>query len=158
MDVERNKGKWTLFYSYFGYWRKLAYEISACEVYIIWRKLIAACKIQCKSPSRRPDGLATLDLFTVHGATLSACIRESAYVRSHVGNRTVQQTLFSYASRIFQRRNKRCKQDFKIKLSLTCQAQSTPKTLGILTKVFSTPGPNLVILAWMGDDLSRRHA
>ena len=33
-----------------------------------------------------------------------------------------------------------------------------PKTTGILTKVFSTSGPNLVALAWTGDELSRRQA
>ena len=30
-----------------------------------------------------------------------------------------------------------------------------PKTIGILTKVFYTHDPNLVILAWTGDELSR---
>ena len=40
------------------------------------------------------------------------------------------------------------------KLNLTCQAQLTPKTIGILTKVFCSSGPNLVILAWTGDTLS----
>ena len=33
------------------------------------------------------------------------------------------------------------------------KGQSPPKTVGILTNVFCTPGPNLVILAWMGDEL-----
>ena len=46
------------------------------------------------------------------------------------------------------------KQDFENKLNLTCHAQSTPKTTGILTKVFSTSDPNLVALAWTGDELS----
>ena len=32
------------------------------------------------------------------------------------------------------------------------------KTTGILTKVFSTSGPNLVALAWTGDELSRGQA
>ena len=32
-------------------------------------------------------------------------------------------------------------------IDLTCQPQSTPKTIGILTKVFCTSGPNLVVLA-----------
>ena len=32
------------------------------------------------------------------------------------------------------------------------------KTIGILTKVFYSYGPNLVILAWTGDDLSRGQA
>ena len=50
------------------------------------------------------------------------------------------------------------KQDFDIRLSLTCQVQSTPKTIRILTKVFSTSGSHLVVLAWAGDDLSREQA
>ena len=50
------------------------------------------------------------------------------------------------------------KQDFENKLNLTCHAQSTPKTTGILTKEFSTSGPNLVALAWIGDELSHGQA
>ena len=73
------QGKCTLFYSCFSNCRRLAYKISAYEVCIICSKLIAACKIHYKSPSRRPDGLTTLDWFTVHEATLSAYIRESAW-------------------------------------------------------------------------------
>ena len=34
--------------------------------------------------------------------------------------------------------------------------QSTPITIRILTKVLCTSGPNLVVLAWTGDALSRR--
>ena len=65
----------------------------------------------------------------------------------------------STVSQIFQRRKSDAnKQDFHNKLNLTCQAQSTPKTIGILTKVFSTSGPNLVALAWTGDQLSRGQA
>ena len=144
-----------------------------------------------------------LDWFTVHEATLSAYIRESAYVRSHMGCGRVHQTLLLHVPQIFQRRKSDAiKQDFEIKLNLTYQAQSTPKiirdlnqgilhlwfkfggpslnrcwvtvqtsskwetfwlwskiwpwrprsntpkTIGILTKVFYTYGPNLVILAW----------
>ena len=56
---------------------------------------------------------------------------------------------FLQASQIFQRRKSDAnKQDFEIGLNLTCQAQSVPKTTGILTKVFCTSGPNLVVLAW----------
>ena len=66
---------------------------------------------------------------------------------------------FLQVSQIFQRRKSDAnKQDFENKLNLTCQAQSTPKTTGILTKVLSTSGPNLVALAWMGDELSCREA
>ena len=46
--------------------------------------------------------------------------------------------------------------DFEVKFDLEGQGQSTPKTIGILTKAFYTYGPNLVILAWTGNELSRR--
>ena len=66
---------------------------------------------------------------------------------------------FLQVSQIFQRRKSDVnKQDFENKLNLTYQAQSTPKTTGILTKVFSTSGPNLVALASTGDKLSRGQA
>ena len=44
--------------------------------------------------------------------------------------------------------------DCEVKFDLEGHGQSSPKTIGILTKVFYTYGPNLVILAWMGDELS----
>ena len=61
--------------------------------------------------------------------------------------------MFMQVSQIFQRRKSDAnKQDFENKLNLTCQAQS------ILTKVFYIYGPNLVILAQRGDELSRGQA
>ena len=98
------QGKCTLFYSCFGNYRRLAYKISAYEVCVICPKLFVACKIHCKSPSRQPDGLTTLDRFTVHEANLTAYVRESAYVRSHVGCERVHQTLLLHVPQIFQRR------------------------------------------------------
>ena len=122
------KGKCTLVYSCFGICLGLAYKSSAYEVCIICPKLIAACKIHCKSPSRWLDGLTTPDWFTVHEATLSAYIRESANVRSHVGCGRVHQTLLLHVPQIFQRRKSDAnKQDFEIKLNLTYQTLSPPK-------------------------------
>ena len=67
--------------------------------------------------------------------------------------------MFMQVSQIFQRRKRDAnKQDFENKLNLTCQTQSTPKTVGILTRVFCTSGPNFVVLAWTGDELSREQA
>ena len=70
----------------------------------------------------------------------------------------MEQTPFSSffaSSQIFQRRKSDAnKQDFENKFNLTCQAQSTTKTIGIWTEVFCTSGPNLVVLAWTGDELS----
>ena len=40
-----------------------------------------------------------------------------------------------------------------MKLNFTYQDQLTPKTISNSAKVFCTAGPNLVILAWMGDEL-----
>ena len=48
--------------------------------------------------------------------------------------------------------------DFEVKFDLEGRGQSPPQTIGILTKVFYTYGPNLVILAWTGDELSRGQA
>ena len=48
--------------------------------------------------------------------------------------------------------------DFEVKFDLEGQGQSPPKTIGILTKVFYIYGPNLVILAETGDELSRGQA
>ena len=148
-----------LFYSCFGYCRRLAYKISAYEVCIICPKLIAACKIHCKSPSRRSDGPTMLDWFTVHEMTLSAYMRESIYVRSHVGCRGVHQTLLLHVPQIFQRRKSDAnQQDIEIELTFTYHARSALKIIGILPKLFSTSGPNLVILAWTGDELFSRQA
>ena len=45
-----------------------------------------------------------------------------------------------------------------VKFGLEVQGQLPPKTIGILTKVFCSSGPNLVIVAWTGDKLSRGQA
>ena len=56
--------------------------------------------------------------------------------------------MFLQVPQIFQRRKCNAnKQDFENKLNLTCHNQSTPKTVGILTKVFCTSGTSLVVLA-----------
>ena len=45
--------------------------------------------------------------------------------------------------------------DFQVKFDLKGQGRSVHKTIGILTKVLCIVGPNLVILAWTGPELSR---
>ena len=45
--------------------------------------------------------------------------------------------------------------DFEVKFDHEGQGQSPPKPIGILTKVFYTYGPNMVILAWTGDEFSQ---
>ena len=45
--------------------------------------------------------------------------------------------------------------DFDLKFDLEGQGWLPPKTIGTLTKVLCLFGPNLVILAWKGDELSR---
>ena len=41
---------------------------------------------------------------------------------------------------------------FEVKFDIEGHSQSTPKTIGILTRLFFTYGPNLVILAWTDDE------
>ena len=48
--------------------------------------------------------------------------------------------------------------DFQVKFDLEGHGQSTPKTIGILTKLFCMSGSNLVILAGTSDKLSRGQA
>ena len=50
------------------------------------------------------------------------------------------------------------KTGFKIENEIEDHDQSIPKFIGILTQVFCTFGPNLVVLAWTGDELSCRQA
>ena len=45
--------------------------------------------------------------------------------------------------------------DFKVQFDLEGQNQWTPKTIGILTKVFCTSGPILVIVASTWDQLAQ---
>ena len=46
----------------------------------------------------------------------------------------------------------------KLNLTFKVKINHPPKTIGAVTKVFYTYGPNLVILAWTGDELSRGQA
>ena len=48
--------------------------------------------------------------------------------------------------------------EFDLKFDLEGQGRSLHKTVGTLIKLFSTLGLNLVILVWMGPELSRRQA
>ena len=45
--------------------------------------------------------------------------------------------------------------EFEVKFDLEGQGQPPSKTIAFLTKMFCFSGPNLVILAWTGDELSR---
>ena len=47
---------------------------------------------------------------------------------------------------------------FQVKFDLEDQSRSSPITIGTQIKVFCISGPNLVILAWMGYELSCRQA
>ena len=48
--------------------------------------------------------------------------------------------------------------DCEVKFDIEDQCQSPPKTIKVVIKVFYTFGPNLVILAWTGPELSRGQA
>ena len=45
--------------------------------------------------------------------------------------------------------------DFQVKFDLEGQGRSPHKTIGTLTKVFCISAPNLMILAWTDEELSR---
>ena len=147
-----------LFYCCFDHYRMFAYKLSVCEVCIIWRTPTEAFKNQlpiAESRTGKPAMVALkiqLDCSMVHDMTVWANICAKPF---GMWNRLCFHP-FLQVSKIFQR----CKsdvnnQDFENKFNLTCQAHSTTKTIGILTKVFCTSGPILVVLAWTGDELSR---
>ena len=48
--------------------------------------------------------------------------------------------------------------DFNLIFDLEGQGRSLDKTIGTLTKLFCTFGPNLVIPAWTGPEFSRGQA
>ena len=48
--------------------------------------------------------------------------------------------------------------DFGVKIDLKVQGRLLHKTLGMVTKLFCTSDPNLVILTWTGHELSRGQA
>ena len=48
--------------------------------------------------------------------------------------------------------------DCGVQFDIEGQGQMSHKAIGILTKLFCTSGPNLAILAWTGDELSRGQA
>ena len=155
--MEHDNSKCTLFYCCFGHYRMLAYKISACEVCTICRKPTEACKNPLPIAESRTGKPAVVTLkiqpacSMVHDTFLWANI----HMRSHLGCGTDSvSSVFAALTNI----SKTQKWDFDNKLNLTCHAQSTPKTTGILTKVFSTSGPNLVALAWTSDESSRRQA
>ena len=72
-------------------------------------------------------------------------------------NRVVSQciwTFFTYEHCVYF--SGETEQGFKLNLTLKVRASHLPT--GLLTKVFCTSDPNLVILAWMGDELWRGRA
>ena len=148
-----------LFSCCFGHYQILAYIISACEVCTIWWKPTEAWKNPLpivESRTGRPV-MVTLkiqhDCSTVHDMILWA----NVYMRSHLGWGTDSVFIqFCRSQKYFK--GDANEQDFENKLNLTCQAQSNPKTIGILTKAFYTSGPNLVVPVWTGDELSHGEA
>ena len=146
----------------------LVYEITACEVCIIWQEHIRACRIQCESSSRRLIELRwsnkdiQLDCFTVDGATMSTCMKESVYVQCHVecvaltGNgltKYIQTDANEKWDANFGKINR-----FEIKNKREHQGQSSPKSIGILTVLRCIFGHNLEILTSICGDLSHGQA
>ena len=136
----------------------LAYKTTACEACILWWKPTEALKNPSpisESMTGKPAMVAlknTTRLF--HGPWHDPVGEHLRAQPCRMWNR-LRFHPFLQVSQIFQRRKSDAnKQDFENKLNLTCLAHSTTKTIGILTKVFWTSGPNSVVLAWTDDELS----
>ena len=95
-----------------------------------------------------------LDCSMVHDTTLWAKI----YVRSHLGCGTDSVFICFCKSHKYFKDAKAMQINRILKISLIWHAQSTPKTIGILTKVFYTCDPYLVILSRTGLELSHGQA
>ena len=82
VESKLNKGWWVLFYCCFGDCGMLAYKIAVCEVGIIWRKPIRACKIQCQSMAHwAPMVLSRYKTRLCHGPWRdSVCVHENRYI------------------------------------------------------------------------------
>ena len=140
----------------------LAYKISACEVCILWwkptealKKSIANLRVEDweASNGRTED---TTRLF--HGPWHDPVGEHFRAQPCRMWNRLRFHPILQ-VSQLFQRRKSDAsKHDFENKLNLTCQAQSTHETIGILTKVFWTSGTNSVVLASANDELSHGQA
>ena len=136
----------------------LTYKNSVCEVCIIWRKPTETLKILLPIAEfedwEASNGHTKDKTRLFHGPWHNAVGEHICAQPFKMWNRLRFHT-FLQVSQIFQRRKSDAnKQDFWKWLNLTSQAQSTPKTTGILTKVFCNSGSNLVILARRGDELS----
>ena len=97
-----------------------------------------------------------LDCSTVCDMTLWANI----FVRSHLGCGTNSAfTRFCKSHKYFKKaKAMQINRILKISLIWHVKLNQPPKNIRILTKVFCTSGPNLVVLAWTGDELSRGQA
>ena len=126
----------------------LAYKISACQVCITQLKPTEAFENPLPIDESRTEKPAMVTLKTqLHGPWHDAVGEHICAQPFRMWNRLCFH-MFLQVSQIFQRRKSDAnKRDFENKSNLTCQAQSTPKTIGILTKVFCT-----------GDELSRGQA
>ena len=96
-----------------------------------------------------------LDCSTVHDMKLWANI----FVRSHLGCGTDSVFICFCRSHKYFKDAKVMQINRILKIvKFDMPSSITPKTIVILTKVFCTSGPNLVILVWRGDELSHRQA
>ena len=87
LENQRNKGNWMLLYCYFCGRRMLVNIISACGVCIYcgghWWQLVISSAGSRIDGWLNSEGMTKRHCFTIHGTTLSACIRESICMRSH---------------------------------------------------------------------------
>ena len=135
----------------------LAYKISTCEAYIIWRKLITACKIRCQLPSRGWLKLQwshqdiKVDCFTDHGGTLSAFMGISiCAVQCGMWNSHWRWSHWIYTKRRKWMRDTKFGKNnwFEIKNKTEDRGQSIPKSIGILTVPRCIFGQNSDFIQW----------
>ena len=97
-------------------------------------------KVNCPPPPKHSHTQKkTIEILTKVFSTSDANLVVLAWTGDELSHRKTQNGVNFY---------------FEVKLDLEGHDQSSPKTIRILTKVFYTYGPNLVILTWMGDELS----
>ena len=133
-EVEQNNCKRMLFWCCFGKCWMLAYKILVCEVCIFGKKMIAACKILCQSPSQwLVEASVDLTKYTTrlfHGPwhdplgkhiVISICA-------DPFGKWNSLTLLFLHVSQILHRcKSDVNKQDFEIKWNLTVKVHQSPK-------------------------------
>ena len=141
----------------------LAYKISTCKAYIIWRKPIKACKIQCQLPSRgwlklqwshqgRLFHGSWRDPVRIHGNQyMCGAMWDVEHSLAKASLNIYKTTQMNERRRVWKKINR-----FEIKNNTEDRSQSIPKSIDTLTVLRCIFGQNLEILTSISGDLSPR--